>query len=459
MAELLSVFKSYLKGVYIRSMKYTKYKKYTDAERSSVIINIVRIIIIIILCAAFFGQILLISGCSSRNKYNMELKSAYMYDSEAQVLIKYPSEIILQPDELLSVEDGKTKTIDYQTVNLTFPKRNYDTGIVSDFNITVAYTSYNNNLIFTSVPIQSALYNYFTFAGSADTKSVVITIDKENAFLVDLKEASIKKLFNDDDFDRYFDVDAIKKLIFANVVSISPDGRYILYLSNRNYINDSPNSLDIYCYDMQTGTETNLMNFDYKEFLCWEKSGDLNNAGNFLFREINMSKTEGTRTYSDIRKYSITANKEDVLFIIDENYNNYEMIDDEYFYAVQNIAERTADDTIHKTTTFYIGNIYSGEVKSADMVGYTAAWNAKLSETKDYIAFYGSYINENGVVIADILTMNIETANIVPQYEQDDFKYYVDSFYWCPDNTFIVNFINNIDLYKDLCRFHKITHK
>lgn len=440
-------------------MKYTKYKKYNVIERSPLIINIVRIIIIIILCAAFFGQILLISGCSSGNKYNLELKSAYMYDSEAQVLIKYPSEVMLQPEEFLTFEEGKTKTLDYETLNLTFPKRNYDTGIVSDFNITVAYTIYNNNLIFTNVPIQYAMYNYFTFADSAETKSVVITIDKENAFLVGLKDASIKKLFNDNDFDKYFDADAIKKLIFANVISISPDGRYILYVSNRNYINDSPNSLDIYCYDMQNGTETNLMNFDHKEFLCWEKSGDSKTSGNFLFRDINISKTEGTRTYSDIRRYSISENSENIFFAIDENYNNYEMIDEEYFYAVQNIAERAADDMIYKTTTLHIGNIYSGEIKSADMGGYSAAWNAKLSETKDYIAFYASYINENGVVIADIITMNIETADMVPQYEQDDFKFYVDSFYWCPDNTFIVNFINTIDLYKDLCRFHKITHK
>jgi hypothetical protein len=62
--------------------------------------------------------------------------------------------------------------------------------------------------------------------------------------------------------------------------------------------------------------------------------------------------------------------------------------------------------------------------------------------------------------LTDLVTLHIETNDIVAQYEQEQpNNYNIDSsFYWLPDNILAVNFINTSDLYKDLCRLHRITH-
>ncbi|MCL2773035.1 MAG: hypothetical protein FWD71_06770 [Oscillospiraceae bacterium] len=430
--------------------------KHIIKSRKLRIPHILRISAICIFILFILG---ILSGCGSINRYFAELKSAYIYDKNAHALIKYPSEMTLEPNELLSFENNKTKVLEYNTLNLTLPKRDYETGVISDYNITIAYTVYNNELVLAQVPVQSAPYNYFTFNNS--TYKVIITIDKENAFLVDLNatpDQAYKKLFDDSGIDQYFDTGAIKKLVFADMISLSPDDKYILYLSNRNYINTSPSSLDLYSYDIQTGAETEIMNFnsDKEEFLCWEKIDVHPDAsGNFLFRDINIAKSDGKHTYSDIRRYSITQQKYDTFLTVDSKYNNYEMIDDQYIFST---VSNKVDGSVNKNTTLYIIDIYSQEVKSADAGQYNTIWDVQMSDSKDYLAYYGSYMNKNGIILTDIITLHIPTDDVVSEYNQEIDNYYLDSFYWCPGNVLIINFVNTVDLYNDLCRFHKITH-
>ena len=428
------------------------YKIY-KSRKPRILTNITAICLSVLLISG------IMSGCGARNRYFAELKSSYMYDKTAHVLVKYPSQMTLEPAELLSFEDNKTKILQYNTLNVTLPKRDYYTGVISDYNITIAYAVYNGKLVLAEVPVQSAPYNYFIFNNSTD--KVIITIDGENAFLVDLSKGpdqTAKKLFDDTGIDRYFDANAIKKLEFANMISLSPDDKYILYLSNRNYIGTSPSSLDIYSYDIQTGTETKIMNFDSdkEEFLCWEKL-DINPdaSGNFLFRDINIAKSDGKHTYSDIRRYSVTHQKSDTFFTVDSKYNNYEMINDQYIFSA---LSDTVQNSANKNTTIYIIDMYSGKIKSLNAGQYNTVWNVKLSESNDYLAYYGSYMNKSGIALTDIVTLNIPANDIVAEYNQEIDNYYLDSYYWCPGNVLIINFVNTVDLYNDLCRLHKITH-
>jgi len=397
-------------------------------------------------------------GCAGGKKYFLELKASYTYDKDTGILKKFPSELKWAPDEILSYnpEDKKTTALEYETLALTLPKRDYKTGEILDYNITMAYTVYNDKLIFTEVPIQYAPHDYFIINNSTD--SVIVTIDDENAYLINLNDGSIKKLYNDKDFDNFFVKNSEQKLIYAKTLSISPDGKYLIYLSNRDYIKDtSSRSVDIYSYDIQTGTETKIMNFDNKEFLCWEK----NEPRNFLFREI--STKDGKRVYSDILRYAVPeygsgAKPRLIMKEINEKYKSYEMIDDQYIYAVISRQKDDSNSVTSKETTIYILDIYSNEILSIDAGKYSTIWHVTMSESKEYLAFFGSYINVAGIAIPEVITLNINTNVIIPQYEQSDGEYFIDSFSWCPDNVLAVNFVNTGELYKDLCRLHSIDH-
>jgi hypothetical protein len=415
------------------------------------------LLVFIIVCIFVLG----ISSCG--HKYFLELKASYNYDKDSGVLIKFPSEITFEANEIITYENKKTTTIEYEIANAVLPKRNSTTGELTDTIISIAYTVYNDKLIFPAIPMQYSAHNYFILGNSTD--SVIVTIDNENAYLVNLKESTLKKLYNDADFDSYFE-EAGKdtKFIYAKTISISPDGKYLLYVSKRNYLKDgSPNSLDIYFYDIQTGEETKIMNFEGKEFLCWEKL-DINPgaSGNFLFRETSVSKTEGRRIYSPIKRYSITQSAEDIFSTIKLNgeiLNTYEMIDGQYAYIFKS-EQKEIDGVKSKENTIYIADIYSGEIKfTVDTEKYSSVWHIVISGNKEYIAFFGSYLNVNGIAIPEILTLHLETNDLVAQYEQIEGDYFIDSFEWCPDNTLLVNFQNTINLYKDLCRLHTITHK
>ena len=406
----------------------------------------------------------IIFGSGITNKYFSELKASYSYDKNNQILIKYPSELQFESAELLSYENKKTKKINYETLNLTLPKRDYTTREINDYKVTVGYAVHNGKIIFTEIPMQFSMCK--TFALGDNTDSFVMAIDDDNAFLVNLNGYSPKKLFNEDDIDSYFDKRATTKLVFAKIISVSPDGEYILYESNRNYVKTgSPTSLDIYAYDVKAQTETLLMNFDGKEFLCWEKTDIQPGAsGNFLFREVNVTSANGKSKYSPVRQYSIVQAKEVHTMNINFSstiYDYYEMIDDQYFYSVQN---KTKED-LSKETIIIITDIYSLDAITVSSGKYSSFRDIKISESKEYIAFFGNYIIASGddygkLMPEEIVTVNLETKNIVKHYGQNEGNYTIDSFFWCPDNVLILNFIDMPQSYGgNLCRFYKIDHK
>ena len=412
-------------------------------------------LICITVCLIFSG----IYGCGVGTKYFLELKASYQYDKNTGVLVKFPSEVTWEPEEILSYSsaDKKTQILEYEVFDLTLPKRNYYTGEIENYKTVVAYTVYNDKLVFAEVPIQYAPHEYYIINNSVD--SVIVTIDNENAFLVNLKDASFKKLFNDSDIDNFFGKGGSSKLIYAKTISISPDGKYILYLSNRDYIQEvTSHSVDIYVYDIQTGSEKKIMNFDNRDFLCWEKDSTdrSGNSGNFLFRESKVSSRDGIKFYSDIFRYSITNSKDDLFFPIEYDYNNYEMIGDQYIYSVS--SEFADGQRIKKNTVISLIDIYSNEIKSVNIGKYSVVWNLRISESGNYLALFGSYLNPQSIAIPEVITVNIETSNIRAHYEQSEGKYFLDTFFWCPDDVLSINFLNTYDVYKDLCRFISINH-
>jgi len=356
-----------------------------------------------------------ICGCGGWNKYFSELGGAYVYDRESFILKKFPSEITWEENEILlySPETKKTKTIEYELLELALP-----INATSGYVINMAYATHENRLIFTEVPRMYAPHKYFTL-NSPD--SVVVSVDDVNAFLIDVKEASAKRLLDDANF--------------AKTVGVSPDGRYLLYLSK---------STDIFCLDIEAGTKSKIMDFADREFLGWEKG-----APNFLFRESRLSATEGKKIYSDIRRYAIPQSKEDVFFSFGEGYINYEMTGDRYAYTTKKSERDTIID---------IRDIYSGEALSVNVGNYSLIWDIEVCESGEYVAFLASYINPAGMAIAEVATVNTETGHILPEYEQSQGQYFIKTFGWLPDNVLMLNFVNTAEPGWDLCRLYDIRH-
>ena len=404
--------------------------------------------------------LLLVYSCGSVNKHFAAINGAYIYDAEADALVKHPSGYMYEPNEILIYfpDDSRTQEAEYQKVSLTLQSHNNVLGGFRDHVIEIAYAVLNNKLIIANAPRQMPDFEYFAVAGSTDT--VILTVSDENAYLVSLSDSSARKLFDDSDFDAYFNKDSIKTLVFARVISVSPDGRYIIYISNRNYIDDSlPNSFDLFYYDMQTGAEHYIMNFYDKEVLTWDKD----NPGSFIYRELRISSADGARTSSPMFRHSIEDNRQYMFLNLNERYRAYEMIDDEHIYILHRSAEKAVEtyegqeETI-QTAALYIANIYTGKMFSVDPGRFTTVTDVKISDTGEYLALWGSYVNRQGFILTEIVTIHIESNDIVSHYEENFDNYLTESFYWLPGNILAVNFINLNDIDKDSFRLHKITH-
>ncbi|MCL2096876.1 MAG: hypothetical protein FWH10_08245 [Oscillospiraceae bacterium] len=428
-------------------------------------------LILLALCFIFTG---LLYGCSGR--YFSELKAAYYYVGDNNILIKYPSQLEFEPSELLSYDSSsrKTKALEYNNLYFTMPVRDYAAGEIYDYKTAVGYAVYDGGLVFTEIPIQYAPCDIYPLAGNTD--SFIASVNDDNAFLVSLPDGSAAKLFDDDNIGDYLVPGSDEKLIYAKIISVSPDGKYILYVSNRNYITADienitegySNSLDLYYYDIQAGTEAKIMDFEGKEFLCWETDPDGTNdsasvsvSGNFLFRDSDISPSTGQKIHSDIRRYSIIQGREDIFLRIAEEYKSYEMLGERYIYAEIRSGGGEDSEGISsvRETKIYIFDIYSKEASVVSAGKYLSVWNLKISGSGDYIAFFGSYINADGKSIPEIVTIHLGTNHIFAHYEQVEENYYLGSFYWLPDDVLIVNFRNMTNMYKDLCRFHEIRHK
>jgi hypothetical protein len=395
-------------------------------------------------CYSALILFLLLNSCGSANKHFTEIRGAYIFDAGSGALIKYPSDFMYEENEFLaySPDDSRTSVIDYQKVRLSLQAHDYVIGGFYDHIIEIAYAVQNNKLILASVPDQMPIYDYFLIGGSSDT--LVITVGDENAYLVNLSTGNARKLFNDSRFNNYFNKDSIKNLVFARVISVSPDGRYLLFVSNRNFMDDmQPNHFDLFAIDTHT-------------FI------DKNNPGSFLYRELRIS-ADGARTFSPILRHSTEDGRQYMFLNLNASLREYEMLDDEHIYIMRRSAERAVEmfdghEEIIQTAVLYVANIYTREIFAVDPGRYTTVTNVKMSDTGEYLAFWGSYINRQGVILTEVVTLHIASNDIVSHYEQNVDNYIIRSFYWLPNNVLAVNFFNLTDFSRDACRLHRITH-
>ena len=402
---------------------------------------------IFLILAATFILFSGIYGCSILNKHFKELKGSYRYDKENGVLLKFQSELEFEKEEILSYSNKKTSALKTEIIDFTLQKRDSKTGEFLDYEVKAAYVIQNDKLLFTEIPLHFPSCDIFTLNNK---NAFVAAVDDENAFLVNINDASSTKIFDDDNIS-LFKKNSETKLIYAKIISVSPDGRYIIYTTNRNYIDgDSPDSLDIYSCDIRFGTETKLMNFDNKEFLFWEKSED---SQNFLFRELREIDNQN----SDILSYSITDLTQKIFYKFDSSISNtYKISDEQYIYVLETSK---AEEDSSRNITIHLFDIYSNDKITVNAKQYSTIWDVKVSENKEYIAFSGSYLNIARQAIPEIVTVNLETQTIVAHYEQSENNYVINSFFWLPDNILGVNFQNTINLHKDLCRLLDIKHK
>ena len=409
----------------------------------------------LIFCLVIFCSLIFLNSCNA-NKHFMELRGSFSFDAAASALIKYPSEFMFEPNEILAYypENSRTRILNYQVVHLVFQRHDDIIGGFYDYDVGIAFTVHNDRLLIAQTPNELPLFQYFRLGDSTD--SVIITVGHDNAYLVNLNTESIRRLFNDGEFNNYFNKDSIKDLVFAEILSVSPDGRYILYRSNRNFIDDAlPNHFELFFFDIQTGAETKIMNFNNKEILTWDR----NNPDTFLFRELRIAP-DGARYSSPIMAYSLGNRQQSVFLNLNEKYRAFEMIDDEYIYILRRTVEDREDGSPPvRRTTLYIANIYTQEAFGVDVGIYNIeVWNVRISDTKEYLAFWGTYMIPTGLRLTDLVTVHIPTNNIMPHYEQAVDHFVLTSFYWAPNNILIVNFHNTIDVHGDVSRFHRITH-
>ena len=75
-------------------------------------------------CVVLLGIVLLYFS-SVRSRHFAELKASYAYCGDNNILIKFPSELVFQPNELLAYnpENRRTSAVEYTTLNLTLPAR------------------------------------------------------------------------------------------------------------------------------------------------------------------------------------------------------------------------------------------------------------------------------------------------------------------------------------------------
>jgi hypothetical protein len=367
------------------------------------------------------------------------LKAAYSFDAEAQVLKKFASETQVDEKNEFMVFGGsykKVKPLKYETASVMLPL----SGSAVETEVKIYYTVNNGRLILAEEPeYQVPHYEHFILNGVTD--SVIIQTKDSGVNLVNLNDLSIESL-NVDLAGGYLDTPG--GVIFDfKILSVSPDNKYLLYFLNLE-------STDLHLYDMVSRKITRIMDFNKKDFLGWTD----NSSDAFLYRE-KITRSDGTQSYSDIYKWYLHESKTDIFLEIDKQYTHYEMLDSEHIYAY-------SYDARDMNGVLYIKNIYTWEVKAAVLPRYTYVWNLALSKSKEYAGLCALFIDGAGNQVSRIITVYLETNDIRSYYELGYEvgieKYAVGSFYWCPENVLIVNFINGVNLYEDFCRFHKVNH-
>ena len=392
---------------------------------SFLIVQIILINAILTSCGLFGGL--------SANRYFRELNDAYSYDFSTGVLKKFSSEIeVDEKNEFLTFSGNNTKPLAYDTVNVPLA----DSGKT----INVTYTLHDGKLIIAEIPvIANTQYRYSMIGDSTDK---FIAIHDDDIYLVNLSDLSAEYLYS------------FAKGTVSQTIAISPDGKYMSFFVDLSTDADTDEAVGgssgLYVFDIESRKESRDMNFNYKaEFLCWTKD-----SSGFLYRE-KIFGIDGIERYSSLYKYSISSQTSSTIFEVNRQYEQYELIDDEYIYAYSYKSS-------HMNGVLYIRNIYTQEVTAVVLPRYAIIWEMVLSETKEYAALCALYVDANGYQVSRLISVNLETNDIrfyyEIGYETGLENYGMHSFYWLPDNILIVNFLNTMDLYQDLCRFHKVKH-
>lgn len=379
--------------------------------------------------------LLLLPGCGGAGqRYMFSLNSAYIYDAHTSLFISSSQEF---------------KYSDKTFFNIKNTNPVYQKGTVKDYSIPADYTNSGSEIKFTvsyiiedgKLCIAPPLLDNKTFMAAyvlPDEKSAVFVFNHSDVFVIDVTEDKITPVFESV-------LPEESGLVWADIISISPDGQYLLYKSNRNNLSSDIKSFDLFVKNLVSGEDNLIMNFDKKEFITWSEEED----ESFLYREDVTESGVSVKKYSEIFTYSFATNKSKVFWNMKDKFRGYEIIDDTYFY-------------IHAGRVLDIVNYYNKDLIFIDTGMYSKLNDLKLSPDGAYAVMYGMHTNIDGKLITEVISIHLETNNTISHTEDSVRSYIVDSYDFGKrndgTNIMVINYFDTSTL-KYKSEFYTITHK
>lgn len=374
-------------------------------------------------------------GCArAGQRYMFSLKFACIYDSNTGLFVNASQEFNYSDKTFISVKN--TKPV-------------YKKGTVKDYSIPAQYTKSGSEIKFAvgyiiqdgKLCIAPPLLYGTTFASAyvlPDEKSAVFVFNHADVFVIDVTEDKITPVFDSV-------LTQNERLVWADIISISPDGQYLLYKSNRNYVASNANSFDLFAKNLVSGEDDLIMNFDKKEFISWNKEEN----ESFLYREDITESGMSSKKYSEIFTYSLEENESKVFWNMKEKFRGYEIIDDTYLY-------------IHDGRVLDIVNYYNKDLIFIDTGMYSKINDLKLSPDNGYAAMYGMHTNIDGKLITEVISIHLETNNTISHTEDSVNSFIVDSCHFAKrddgENVLVINYFDTGNL-KYKSEFYVINHK
>lgn len=387
-------------------------------------------LILILVCAA-----IIVPGCSrAGQKYMLSLNFACIYDNHTGLFVNASQEYNYSDKTFISIKNSKPvykkETVKNYSISAEYTKSG------SEIKFKVCYIIEDGKLC-----IAPPLLYDMTFTAAyvlPDEKSAVFLFNNAEAFVINVVEDKPAPVFDST-------VAAGDGLVWADIISISPDGQYLLYKSNRNNFSSDAESFDLFVKNLVSGEDRLIMNFDKKEFISWNKEED----GSFLYREDITESGAARKKYSEIFTYSLDKNEGKVFWNMKDKFRSYEIIDDIYLY-------------IHDGRVLDIVNYYNKDLIFIDTGMYSILKDLKLSLDTGYAVMYGMHTNIDGKLITEVISIHLETNNMISHTEDAFQSYVVDSYYFGKredgTNVLIINYFNTAAL-KYKSEFYVINHK